>query len=408
MLVKMSGDLTSNDTLIQNEKRALLVYAGTFQSMDGEVVITPAHIEVLKMNHNERINKHGDMIQMSDYPPVQIDHSTSARDTVGRLVGPVDIGTHDGQVALFGRIRILGVDNWERVVDGRWTHLSIGADLEAGVIHEVTITPFPAAQNACFLSKKGTKMAGNEVTDNEKETKEEKEEARLKKIKLEEDAEKKKEEEEDEENDKKLKAKLSAFSVKSNSIRLKLKTASIQSRFARLKSQCKVTPAELKKVDFVKFCACNDATIDAVLKTYENREPVIVPGQFGSVTATNASEIAKSARLSALRDETRKNFSSVKPNGTAAKVNLSEGIKITPPGADAGETDKEARPEWDEMKRLMAEDEGKAKDYFAKMCRTSTAEGETDMAELMSAFADMDNDHAEIVRLMSSSKITRI
>ena len=55
--------------------------------------------------------------------------------------------------ALFGRVRILGAENVEKVKDGRWIHLSMGADLEEGKLSELTITPFPAAAHASMLAK---------------------------------------------------------------------------------------------------------------------------------------------------------------------------------------------------------------------------------------------------------------
>ena len=442
MLIKMSGEIASiaNNTA-QNEKRAVLVYAGTFNSMDGEVTITPVHIEVLCRNHNEKLEKLGGEAKLSDYPPVQVDHSTSAHDTVGRLIGEVDIGVYQGQVALFGTVRILGQENWEKVADGRWTHLSIGADLEAGIIQEITVTPFPAAQGACFLSKKGVqrmgkkKLASESETDEtkeheEKETKEEgdsKEEAKLSadsdaddvaKLSADNDEDEKKklaekeekEKEKDEEETKNLKAKLSAFSAKSSNIRLALKTANVKTRFARLRSQAKVTPAELKKMDFAKLCASNDATIDAVLATYESREPVIFVGQYGSIKASNASEVAKQVRLSAQEEETRARFTSIPKKSTklSSVVEMPE-QRTMPVEDDVKMSDDTA---WNEIVRAIEggnHDDGKK--IFSKMCKfgaESSPVAESDMAELMGAFADLESDHTEIVRLMSASIKTKL
>lgn len=143
------------------ERKCLLVYPGKFQSLDGEVDVTDEHIERLATTHNSIVNSlkrmaEGAGLPMKACPPIQLDHSRSGWDTVGRLVGPVEISDYqleDGQnvKALFGTARILGRDNVERVQDGRWTHLSIGADLESGVLSELTITPFPAAANASLL-----------------------------------------------------------------------------------------------------------------------------------------------------------------------------------------------------------------------------------------------------------------
>ncbi len=143
------------------DKRAMLVYAGQFESMDGPVEIADDHVSKLCENYNTRISSvsmsEGSPESMREFAPVQLDHSTSATMTVGRLIGPLEIGDYDldGKKvkALFGRLRVLGKENVEKVMDGRWTHLSIGADLEGGRINELTITPFPAAPNAAMLSK---------------------------------------------------------------------------------------------------------------------------------------------------------------------------------------------------------------------------------------------------------------
>jgi hypothetical protein len=145
------------------ERDVLLVYAGKFQSMDGEVEITDDHIDKLASAHNSMLSKLAKLVggqsSLKVYPPVQLDHSTSARDTIGRLVGDVKVGEHvtaDGQKskALFGKVRFLGKENVEKVKDGRWAHVSIGADLENPKIQELTITPFPAAAEASLLSKR--------------------------------------------------------------------------------------------------------------------------------------------------------------------------------------------------------------------------------------------------------------
>lgn len=154
------------------EKEALLVYSGQFESMDGPVEITDEHIEMLAGNHNSALGKLKRLatgeVPMKAYPPIQLDHSTSAMMTVGRLVGELTVGEQevDGVMckALMGKVRVLGAENVAKVMDGRWTHLSIGADLESGKINELTITPFPAAANASLL-KKGDELARGMIDD---------------------------------------------------------------------------------------------------------------------------------------------------------------------------------------------------------------------------------------------------
>lgn len=162
-LEKKEGD---SENMI--ERRAMLVYAGTFQSMDGEVVVSKSHIKNLVKNHNSFLGKFkrlaSGLAAMKNYPPIQLDHSTSARDTIGRLVGDLEVEDYEDEdgkkmPAVFGNVRILGRENVERVNDGRWTHLSIGADFDKGSVSELTVTPFPAAKNASML-KAGTSKQG--------------------------------------------------------------------------------------------------------------------------------------------------------------------------------------------------------------------------------------------------------
>lgn len=137
------------------DRDAMLVYAGTFESMDGPVEITDDHIQLIHKSFSDRTIHFSAQTpeNLKEFPPVQLDHSTSATMTVGRLIGPLSIGDYEGKKALFGKLRILGRENVEKASDGRWTHLSIGADLETGKLNELTITPFPAAPNAAMLAR---------------------------------------------------------------------------------------------------------------------------------------------------------------------------------------------------------------------------------------------------------------
>ena len=168
------------------DKSVMLVYSGDFESMDGPVQIKDEDIETLASNHNSFLSKLSRMatgeVPLRHNPPLQLDHSTSAKDTVGRLIGELTIGEHttdDGQKrkALMGTARVLGADNIEKVMDGRWAHVSIGADLENHKITELSITPFPAAADASLLSKanlakktiKETTYKGKKITIKEDE-----------------------------------------------------------------------------------------------------------------------------------------------------------------------------------------------------------------------------------------------
>lgn len=157
------GEATVSEDKARLDKPVLMVYAGKFESMDGPVEIKDEDIEKLAANHNTLMSKLGRLasgdVHPRHNPPLQLDHSTSARDTVGRLVGNLTVGKHtlaDGSEvkSLMGTARVLGKENVEKVEDGRWTHLSGGFDLENHKVSELTITPFPAAEEAHMLSKR--------------------------------------------------------------------------------------------------------------------------------------------------------------------------------------------------------------------------------------------------------------
>lgn len=514
-----SGQLINSEanSTNQTDKRALLVYAGTFESMDGPVEITPVHLELLVRNHNERLTKLGDFVRMGDYPPIQLDHSTSAKDTVGRLVGPLEIGIHDGVPALFGQVRILGAENWERVSDGRWTHLSIGADLEKGELQELTITPFPAAKNAKLLSQKGANMnkllkrlmekngitedeakeklsamtdeektaLGDEVItiqhdgdgdgqvppagEGEGENKEdnktdlsksgeqetfehrgqdckimwsslkgdgtdtqywgscpdlnirtkparsvgeakaavktevEKNEREATQMSTEEPKEPK--DDEKEESKAQLSAAIKQFATQSTKVRLQLRAAQITAKLSRLKAQAKITPAEVKKMDVAKLSASSEETVNAVLASYEAREPVIIPGQYGTLKAVDASHIASKIHLSQLEAETRNNMSLLKKTAQpGVKLSSMDNTAQTDNNTvDETTLSTDSDTSWSEIvKAMQAGDEEGAKKIFMANCRASsgeTAVDETAIATLMSAFAALEDNVGTVVKL---------
>lgn len=151
-------------------RRALLVYEGDFDSMDGPVKVSHDDLKLLTANHNALIQNVAKLagvgesdLQMKDFPPVQLDHSVSAKDTVGRLIGPISLEPYTTKagknvMGIYGNVCILGAENVQKVADGRWTHLSVGVDFENGKFSELTITPFPAAPEASLLSKMASKF----------------------------------------------------------------------------------------------------------------------------------------------------------------------------------------------------------------------------------------------------------
>lgn len=542
------------------DREALIVYCGNFESMDGFVEVKDEHITRLHDNHNGMLSKISRMVAgdvpLKYCPPIQLDHSTLAKDTVGRLVGPLRMGEHsteDGRSvkALYGKVLVLGRDNVEKVIDGRWTNLSIGADLEKGKFQELTITPFPAAADASMLSRMGKKSekykgktisiesgpgtswylvvddikrgpfqkeddawgAAKQIVDSgvlqqfssggsgmwerlkaflmrkqnlsaedaqkklaeggksfdEWAEEEKKEHEKLKhylvhhKKMSEADADKhlgdmnmddhKKLAAEADEHEKKLAAepgeheagkveaskKMAAaresltrlstdFRSNSSAVQLGMKKAKIISRLSKLQGEAKITPAELKKVDLTKLSAETDATIDAVIKSYEDREPVIFTGIFGSKKAVDASSAYKQTRMSALEAETRANMPLL---AKASSDKLSKLGKDGIPGKLDEHEDapheavhhlEQVHKEADKhmakcMSAMDAGNHGEAKDHlrklmehykhhmakhmahYAHMGEEPAHKVETEMSALAENFQKMQNDFSEIMKL---------
>lgn len=151
------------------ERDAIFCYEGKFVDMDGNTVnVTADKLRKLATRHNAtyqlalaKATEAGKTeVDAADCPPVQVDHSTSGWDTVGRIFGMLRLV--DGYVprpgakpvvALAGPVRFLGKDNVERATDGRWATLSTAADFDEGYFTELTVTPFPAAKSARLLKQ---------------------------------------------------------------------------------------------------------------------------------------------------------------------------------------------------------------------------------------------------------------
>lgn len=405
---EVDSPVVAGDTL---DKRVLLCYPGLFASMDGPVEVTEDNITGLCSNYNSLMQRALRLatgeIHLKECAPVQTDHSASATNTVGRLTGPletasIEIPDEGMKLGLFGTLRFIGHENCQRVRDGRWTHVSLGADLDTNKINEISITPFPAAAHAALLSRgvtmaEGEKKQYRDMTDAELEleranvtaimtpiltqkgpddemckmlqtqldqmqaefTRRGEEAAKLSaasddkpkdgdkdekddkddKAKLAEDEDEEKKEGDSKEEsteavdpiEKKKAAELTATRKQSfialakgikgtqASLKLEERKANISVRLSNLRMAAKITPAEQKKIDVVRLASSNDATIDAVLKSYEAREPVIMTGVFSDTRAPEIASLAKDAkkaRLSKLEDEAREHMQSVKKTGS--------------------------------------------------------------------------------------------
>lgn len=451
------GQILSHQTaLVPNcdyiDKRCVLLTAGTFNSMDGEVTITDEHLQKICDVYNNKIEEiklQGRDPSMADYQPAQLDHSTSARDTVGRLIGPLSVGEINGKSTLFGVIRFLGQEAIEKVSDGRWTHLSVGIkSLESCELDEITVTPFPACRDAILFSEKGNKMSDEEKKEEknlaeEKTDKEEKEEKKLtddkdendkkeeKKLSDDKDTDDKKDEkklndekandenEEDEKEEKemskkKLSAAFTAFKSKQEAIKLAMKEANLKATFKRLQAQAKILPAEMKKIDVARLAKSSQETIDAVVDSYELRQPLVYTQVMGTVHAINPTLIRKEIKekhLSDLEKETRARFSSIPKKDDQQSNNDTNfsNNKPTEENTNIGHIDL-----WDEIvSSIKKGDEQAAKDMYMKMTGArleddSCAASEVDMKKLMADFASLEESYSEVVRLSALATGIRI
>ena len=333
-------------------RKVRLVYRGNFDSMDGPVEITDEVIKKLAEVHNNKFAKFGGAPPPAECPPIQVDHSVSGWDTVGRLMGPLEVAEEEiegeKRLALFGDGTLLGNDNCERLRDGRWTSVSIGADIDPksstfGMLKELTIVPFGAAPKAAFLA------AGDPKVDAKAKLKKHlKAHKKLSEKEADEEVEKMSEEEvkknlsrfaepdgdeygklaephlepdgdEPPHGKDKLAAartKLIRLSAQAHShleaVQLAAVKSDVGTKLARLRAETKITPAEIKKLDLGKIARMSKGERDALFSGFENREPVIAVGQFGSVKALDSSQIlTKQAKMAHLEAETRKNFKSL-------------------------------------------------------------------------------------------------
>lgn len=144
-------------------RKALICYEGQFESLDGPVIVDKQSLELIAANYNGKVArataKENGVIKDKYLAPLQLDHKETASETIGRVMGNLTVEpytTLEGKevYGLYGDVKISGADNIEKVEDGRWSNLSIGADFDKGVLSELTVTPFPAAAEASLLSTK--------------------------------------------------------------------------------------------------------------------------------------------------------------------------------------------------------------------------------------------------------------
>jgi hypothetical protein len=101
-----------------------------------------------------------------------------------------------------------------------------------------------------------------------------------------------------------------SFKTSIDSARLQASQGRIVTRLSKLRADGKVTPAEIKKMDLVSLASKPQNEIDLVLKTYDDREPVIMVGQRGTTKASDLSKLSsKEKEMQKLEADSRKNMS---------------------------------------------------------------------------------------------------
>lgn len=470
------------------DRLAVLIYPGVFQSeASGVVTVSASLLRAIVDNHNSQVDaavaQNDGVLPLKHCPPVQLDHSSSSHDTVGRLVGrvylaPYQVQTGETVNAVYGVLRIIGSDNVERVDDGRWSSLSLGFCDKLGIIREVTITPFPAVADATLLSKKSSankepsevkekllkllmskrnlsqedaekklegmseddmkklsdELDGDKGDDNEKEQKlsggekdddkqlggdKDKDETNL--------ADKKPDNDDGDGKTAKLMAakgrvtELSrgfAASVQGSMVRLA--QGRILTRLSKLRAEAKITPAEIKKIDIVKLSAAAPEAIDLVLQTYENRQPVIMVGQYGSTRKVQLSSVDRSKKLSDLEAETRQNMTLLrrKDEGSHKKLSTFDSSTELTGGVASGDSgvDLEAvETEYNELCKMIDGGDGAAvKDRLKRFLtramsgasgdynETSAEETEKQLSALAEDIVKMRSQFNDLVGVVSS------
>lgn len=122
---------------------------------EGQAIIKKARLFYPGTHNNKKfveadIRKIADNFVTGEFIPLQLDHSDSARDTIGRILDVFQEGD-----TLYGHLLFLGEDAVKNVLLGKWKKVSIGARLKDKKLVEVSITPFPALTDAEIFSMKG-------------------------------------------------------------------------------------------------------------------------------------------------------------------------------------------------------------------------------------------------------------
>lgn len=139
---------------------ALLFYEGIqTDSAGNKREYTAGRLGEIVENTNSRL-KQGDRI------PLFKDHKYIQDSVIGQLLEvyakPIDslpmegLERLNGLAGIYGKVLISGEENITRYSDGRFKTLSVGIDLNKGVIYEVSVVPFPAVPGASLFTDGAT------------------------------------------------------------------------------------------------------------------------------------------------------------------------------------------------------------------------------------------------------------
>jgi hypothetical protein len=107
----------------------------------------------------------------------------------------------------------------------------------------------------------------------------------------------------------KLQENNTKLSAALKTVHMAQKKATISTRLSALRSSGKVTPAEIKSLKIDEMAEKSDEVVNAMLQTFETRQPVIDPRVYGTIGAESAEGLARLARFKSKEDEVRARMS---------------------------------------------------------------------------------------------------
>jgi hypothetical protein len=300
----LAGDVAQPSTTKPGSvvRRALACYAGSFDGMYGEVVVTREILEGLANRYNTvKANAQND----NDYAPILTDHIREVDRIKGRMLSGLTVeewlNPETGEIVpgLYCNLRIDDADAQKKVSEGLYAHLSISFDEESFELFEISFVAVEAARGSMVLSKnsQGGKMELSKRLASLKQ----KHVALAAEVKL---------------ARKKRSQNLQAIALKTETTRKEIqslaarlevlkqttKSAQLKARFNGFVKAGKMNPAELGKVDFKSLSLMPQPTLEIVLSAYDNREVSSDVFQYGQAAAPmKTAELTKESMAEAIK-----------------------------------------------------------------------------------------------------------